>query len=144
MTHSYVWHDSFICVTWLIHMCDVTHSYVWHDSFTYVTYAKWPTWLGRSHPRPWLGPRDTQDWYWEGVKARFVCILAVYILYMCLPPAPIIGATRHPRRYWEGVNARCVCILGVYILHVCIWAWVAAPTAGAARHSKLVLGSCQC
>jgi len=45
MTHSYVWHDSFICVTWLIFtkwrdilltklidMCDVTQSYVWHDS----------------------------------------------------------------------------------------------------------------
>jgi len=30
MPHSY---DSFICVTWLIHMCDMTHSYVWHDSF---------------------------------------------------------------------------------------------------------------
>jgi len=26
MTHSYMWHDSFICVTWLIHMCDITHS----------------------------------------------------------------------------------------------------------------------
>jgi len=29
MTHSsvnkYVWQDSFICVTWLIHMCDMTH-----------------------------------------------------------------------------------------------------------------------
>jgi len=49
MTHSCVWHDSFICVTWLIHMCDMTNSYVcdmthscvwsvscsfvWHDSF---------------------------------------------------------------------------------------------------------------
>ena len=33
MTHSYAWHDSFICVTWLIHTCDMTHSYVWHDSF---------------------------------------------------------------------------------------------------------------
>jgi len=38
MTHSYVWHDSFICVTWLIHMCDMTHSYVWHDSFICVTW----------------------------------------------------------------------------------------------------------
>jgi len=38
MTHSYVWHDSFICVTWLIHMCDMTHSHVWHDSFTCVTW----------------------------------------------------------------------------------------------------------
>jgi len=33
-THLYVWHDSFICVTWLIHMCAMTHSYAWHDSFT--------------------------------------------------------------------------------------------------------------
>jgi len=32
MTHSYVRHDAFICVTWLVHMCDMTHSYVWHDS----------------------------------------------------------------------------------------------------------------
>jgi len=38
MTHSYVWRDSFICVTWLIHVCDMTHSYVWHDSFIYVTW----------------------------------------------------------------------------------------------------------
>ena len=29
----HVWHDSFTCVTWLIHMCDMTHPYVWHDSF---------------------------------------------------------------------------------------------------------------
>jgi len=37
-THSYVghdsfahvaWHDSFICVTWLFHICDMTHLRVW-------------------------------------------------------------------------------------------------------------------
>ena len=38
MTRSYVWHDSFICVTWLIHMRNMTHSYVWHDSFIRVTW----------------------------------------------------------------------------------------------------------
>jgi len=38
MTHAYVWHDTFICVTWFIHTCDMTHSYMWHDSFTCV---KW-------------------------------------------------------------------------------------------------------
>jgi len=64
MTHSYVWHDSFTCVTWLVHMfdmsrcntailgvymchsfgtwliriCDMTHSYLWHDSFICVTW----------------------------------------------------------------------------------------------------------
>ena len=48
------WNDSFICVTWLIHMCcmigvsfralpvirmwDMTHSYVRHDSFIYGTW----------------------------------------------------------------------------------------------------------
>jgi len=46
MTHSFVLHDSFIVVIWLIHMrgmayvcmCDTTHSYVWHDSFICVTW----------------------------------------------------------------------------------------------------------
>jgi len=33
MSHSYVWHVSFICVTCLIHMCDMSHSYVCHVSF---------------------------------------------------------------------------------------------------------------
>ena len=38
MTHSYMRHVSFVCVTWLIHMCDMTHTCVWHDSFMYVTW----------------------------------------------------------------------------------------------------------
>jgi len=38
MTHSYMRHDSFICVPWLIHMCAMTHSYVWHDSFIFMTW----------------------------------------------------------------------------------------------------------
>jgi len=31
------WYDSFMCAVWLIHMCDMTHSYVWHDSFIWDT-----------------------------------------------------------------------------------------------------------
>ena len=34
----HVWHDSFICVTWLIHMCAMTHSYMSHNSFICVTW----------------------------------------------------------------------------------------------------------
>jgi len=34
----YVWHDSVMCVTWLIHVCDVTYSWVWHDSFMCVSW----------------------------------------------------------------------------------------------------------
>jgi len=37
LTHSCVWQDSFLCVPWLIRVCDKTHSYVCHDSFVYVT-----------------------------------------------------------------------------------------------------------
>jgi len=47
MTHSYVWHDLFTCVTWLIHMCDMTQSYVWHDSIhsCHMTHCIHVTWL---------------------------------------------------------------------------------------------------
>ena len=41
--YSYLWHNPFIClarlmhmcaiyVTWLMYICDMTHSYVWYDS----------------------------------------------------------------------------------------------------------------
>jgi len=41
MTHSDVWHDSFICAIWLFHMCDMTHSScVWRDLFN-VTHSTW-------------------------------------------------------------------------------------------------------
>ena len=36
VTHSYVWHDSSMCVIWLIHACGMTHPYVWYDSFMCV------------------------------------------------------------------------------------------------------------
>jgi len=38
MTHSYVWHDSFIFVTWLVRMCDMICLYVWRDAFICVTW----------------------------------------------------------------------------------------------------------
>jgi len=31
-------HDSFMCVTWLSHECDMTQSWVWHDSVMCVTW----------------------------------------------------------------------------------------------------------
>jgi hypothetical protein len=48
---SPLWHDSFICATWLIHMCDMTHSHLRHDSFVCVTWlihmcdiSRWSYW----------------------------------------------------------------------------------------------------
>ena len=37
MTHSCVWQDSFMCVTWLIHVWDMTHAYVSLDLVICVT-----------------------------------------------------------------------------------------------------------
>ena len=50
MTHSWVWCGSsicVICVTWLIHICDMAHPYVRHDSWTYAWYDSFirVTWL---------------------------------------------------------------------------------------------------
>jgi len=74
VTHSYVWRDSFICVTWLIHMCDVTHSYVWRDSFICVT------WLIHicdvTHSYVWRDIRSKEALYWFVTVARLqvLCI----------------------------------------------------------------------
>jgi len=60
MTHSYVWHDPFIRVTWLIHMCDMTHSYVWHDSFICVTRPIHT--CDMTHSYVWLDPFIRVTW----------------------------------------------------------------------------------
>jgi len=54
----HMWHDSFMCETWLIHtcliICDTTHSYMtrlthmWHDSFVCET------WLIHTWPDPFI------------------------------------------------------------------------------------------
>jgi len=57
--------DSFICVTWFIHICDMTHSYVWHDSFICVI------WLIRMRVM-------TQPYVWHG---SFVCVS--WLIHIC-------------------------------------------------------------
>ena len=58
IAHSHVCHDSFTCVTWLIHMCDMTQSLVWLDPL-YVTglVCMW-------NDRATLG--DTAHILWDG------------------------------------------------------------------------------
>jgi len=49
MTHSYAWHESFLCVTWLIHMSFIWETwlihlqYMWQDSLIRVTWRVTPT-----------------------------------------------------------------------------------------------------
>jgi len=42
MPHSIVWYESFIILRWRIHMCDMTPWYVWHVSFICVTWLMRP------------------------------------------------------------------------------------------------------
>jgi len=62
-----VWHYSFMCVTRLIHMCDMTPSFVWHDSFIRVT---------------WL----IQMWHIQSLASyvwhdSFICV--TWLIHMC-------------------------------------------------------------
>jgi len=80
MTHSYVSHDSFTCVTGLIYICDMahytcvtrlihmwdmTHAYVWHDSFVCVTWLK--IMCDMTHQYVW------QDSFMRVIKRIHVC-----------------------------------------------------------------------
>jgi len=35
-THTFMWHDSYTDVPWLIHICDMTHTYMWQESYIHV------------------------------------------------------------------------------------------------------------
>jgi len=65
MTHSYVWHDSFLHLTRLIVTSDMTHWYEWHDSF------KWVTWLI-------LTCGMTQSYVWHNS-----CLCVTWLFIMC-------------------------------------------------------------
>jgi len=88
MTHSYVWHDSFICVTWFVYnvfirlvlvdsfihwviwqciillMWHMTYAYVWHDSFLCVTWLTHMCHLTHSHVWNDTSIMYTSAWYW--------------------------------------------------------------------------------
>ena len=65
MTPSYDWQESFICVTWLIDMCDLIHAYVWHDSFICVT------WLIHMHG-------TTYSYVWHDS-----CVCVTWLIHVC-------------------------------------------------------------
>jgi len=48
MTHSYEWHDAFLCET-----CNMTHPHVWHDEYPCMTYIP-------DNPTPHF---DAATWY---------------------------------------------------------------------------------
>ena len=77
-----MWHDSFICVTWMIHKCDMTHSYAWHEWFINVTWRIYMCETTCSHV--WhvsfiCVTRDTTHSYaWQG---SFICV--TWLMHTC-------------------------------------------------------------
>ena len=94
----YVWHDSFICVTWLIHMCDMTHTYVWplshscvaRDSFVCVWHDSFicVTWLVHACDMP-------HSCVWHDSFEHMTCLMhtcavtlsvrAIWPIHVCVP-----------------------------------------------------------
>jgi len=59
-THLCVEYDTFLSVTWRIHMCDMTHSCVWNEAFLYVT---WPIHMfDMTHSHTWLDVFLRVEW----------------------------------------------------------------------------------
>ena len=75
VTLSMLWRDAFICVTWLIHMCDVTYSCVWCDAFSCETSMKPIDMCDMAHSYVWHD-------LWTCVT-RFVHMCAVTHSYVC-------------------------------------------------------------
>jgi len=76
MTHSYMERDSFICVTWLIHM---THSFLWHDSIHIcdMTQSSRHTYMC-CVVRPCTNKEPAHTHVWH---ASFIC--GMWLMHMC-------------------------------------------------------------
>ena len=123
ITEPYVWRDSFIRVTWHIHMCDVTHAYVWH---VFGSTRKW-------YVRHQVYSCDTTHAY--------VCICVPWLIHVCDVTHSYV---RHVLRHYSKVtcatpgmfvwhNAR-ICMYMCAVTHSCVWrdsficaTYVAAP-----------------
>ena len=125
MTHSCVWHDSFMRVTWLIYACDMTHSCVWHDSVTSAT------WLINKcdmiHLRLWHDLRlwhgsfigvtwPVHEWHdphvYMSIMTHICIYLHIYDSFMCVYSYiydSIIYAMTHPYVPWLiHMSVQCV------------------------------------
>jgi len=87
-SYSHVWYDVFMC----FHMCDMTHSYVWHDSIIHVT------WLNHTCDIPLIHMCDmTYSCVWDNWLVRtcdcrirlrdmtdaFTCVIGIPLIHMC-------------------------------------------------------------
>jgi len=86
----HIWHDSFICVAWLIPMFGIPHSCMWHDPFKHLT---WLTAAEEVRECVWVWVRVTfaksQCYIWHAWQDKHQCYIYIYIyiyeyLYICI------------------------------------------------------------
>ena len=87
-THAYIGgHDSFICVTWIIHMLNATHSYViwlhaWYDSSTCVSCVTWLIHTGGAAYL--LVVRACMRMRMSISRCLYVCLYVCACAYVCM------------------------------------------------------------
>jgi len=81
-THSYVWHDSFICVPWLIHMCAMTHSHVWMPHATYECLM--PHMNESCHTYKWVMSQIWMNHVTHEYVMSYIYASFVYITCVCV------------------------------------------------------------
>jgi len=105
MTLSDLWHESFICVTWLIHVCDMTHSYVWHYSYVQHDASSCATWLvhmwDMNHSYVWHDSFICETWLIHvcNMTRSYVrhnsCICILFAVFCLLKMTKTTGATKN-------------------------------------------------
>ena len=109
-THMHTDHDSFTCVTWLIHMCDVTHSHVWRDSFTCVTWL-----IHMCQIISWM----SHTW----VCHSFACVTHSFMCHSWATPSfwrdSFTCVTHVSLISWMSHTCECVCHSFTCVTHTC-------------------------
>jgi len=73
-----VWRDSFMCVKWLIHMCDMIHTFVWRDSFILDDKLRESSDIQSNHYTLIHMREMTYSYVWHD---SFIC--AIWLIHMC-------------------------------------------------------------
>jgi len=139
MRHLYVWHDSFICVTWLIHvrdnatsrvmLCERTHAYVLHNSLRSMTCFLQYVW------HDWFMCAVTDLYEWHDL---FTCVTLLFrtcgITRLYAWHDSVI-CVMWPVTYWYVWHAWFICVTWHHLyllyfthvwhmLHSYVWRWL--------------------
>ena len=118
-THLYVWHDSFLCVTWLIPRCGMTHPNVRHGSIrlccmthSWLIHTGRRRYIGRLHTLPCDSTEETytdirfakRDLYWRMtyIDSNRRCIHVLRFVCVCV----CVCEREREREGGEGVRMR--------------------------------------